>query len=55
MVTQAQAAGKTVLLASNNTLSAAWPEPNLTDSLLVRAHGTPAGGVGPIMQVLVGW
>ncbi|MFG6443530.1 DUF1800 family protein [Pelomonas margarita] len=45
--------GKTVLLATNNTLNAAWPEPNLTDSLLIRARGTPAGGVGPVMQVLV--
>ncbi|MCX2865291.1 DUF1800 family protein, partial [Paucibacter sp. PLA-PC-4] len=45
--------GKTVLLASNNTLNAAWPEPNLTDTLTVRARGALAGGVGPIMQVLV--
>ncbi|MGN6830642.1 DUF1800 family protein [Paucibacter sp. M5-1] len=45
--------GKTVLLASNNTLNAAWPEPNLTDTLTVRARGALAGGTGPIMQVLV--
>jgi len=45
--------GKTVLLASNNTLNAAWPEPNLTDTLLVRARGVLAGGTGPVMQVLV--
>lgn len=46
-------AGKTVMRASNNTINAAWPEPNLTDTLLVRARGSMAGGVGPIMQVLV--
>ncbi|MFG6487501.1 DUF1800 family protein [Roseateles sp. BYS78W] len=46
-------AGKTVLLASNNTLSAAWPDVNLTDSLIVRARGTLANGTGPVMQVLV--
>ncbi|MCY4743536.1 DUF1800 family protein [Pelomonas sp. UHG3] len=46
-------AGKTVLLATNNTLDAAWPEPNLTDSLLIRARASLAGGVGPVMQVLV--
>ncbi len=45
--------GKTYLRATDNTLAAAWPEANLTDSLLVRARGTLAGGVGPIMQVLV--
>lgn len=44
---------KTVLSASGNTLNAPWPEPNLTDTLLVRARGTLAGGTGPLMQVLV--
>ncbi|MFN3303059.1 MAG: DUF1800 family protein, partial [Roseateles sp.] len=45
--------GKTVLSANGNTLNAPWPEPNLTDTLLVRARGTLAGGTGPLMQVLV--
>ncbi|MFT7723284.1 MAG: DUF1800 family protein [Roseateles sp.] len=45
--------GKTVLLATNNTLSAAWPQPNLTDTLIVRARGDLAEGTGPIMQVFV--
>jgi uncharacterized protein (DUF1800 family) len=45
--------GKTVLLAGSNTLAAAWPEPNLTDSLIVRARSTLAGGTGAVMQVLV--
>ena len=42
-----------MLLAGSNTLDAAWPEPNLTDTLIVRARGTLAGGTGPTMQVLV--
>lgn len=40
-------------LNTNGALRAAWPEPNLTDTLIVRARGTLAGNVGPIMQVLV--
>ena len=46
-------AGKTYLLADNGSLRGAWPEPNLTDTLTVRAKGSLAGNVGPIMQVLV--
>ncbi len=46
-------AGKTYLLASNGSLNAPWPEPNLTDSLTVRAKGMPAAGVAPSMQVRV--
>ncbi|MFG6417043.1 DUF1800 family protein [Roseateles sp. DC23W] len=45
--------GKTALRATNNKLDADWPQPNLTDTLTVRARGAIAGGVGPIMQVLV--
>jgi len=45
--------GKTFLRATDNALAAAWPEANLTDSLLVRARGDLAGGVGPTMQVTV--
>ena len=30
-----------------------WPAPNITDSITVRASGTVAGNVGPIMQVRV--
>ena len=45
--------GKTFLRATDNTLAAAWPEANLTDTLTVRARGTIAGGTGPVMQVLV--
>ena len=46
-------AGKTVMRAVDNTINAAWPEANLTDSLLIRARGTLANGTGPVMQVLV--
>lgn len=46
-------AGKTYLLATNGSLNAPWPEPNLTDRLTVRAKGMPAAGVAPSMQVRV--
>lgn len=41
------------LMDSNGALRFSWPESNLTDTLIVRAKGTLAGNVGPIMQVLV--
>ena len=54
-------AGKTVLrptdagvqASATLPLQGAWPQPNLTDTLTVRAKGTLAGDVGPVMQVLV--
>lgn len=45
--------GRTYLLATKGSLEAAWPEPNLLDTLTVRARGSVAGEQGPIMQVLV--
>ncbi|MEF7616516.1 DUF1800 family protein [Aquincola sp. MAHUQ-54] len=47
--------GKTVLqpTSSVGNLSAYWPEPNLTDSLNVRARADLAGGVGALMQLYV--
>lgn len=38
---------------SNGALRLRWPEPNLTDRLLVRAKGSLAADVGPLMQVHV--
>ncbi len=46
-------AGSTVMLATGGALRGAWPELNLKDSLTVRAKGALAGGVGPVVQVLV--
>ena len=54
-------AGKTVLrptdagvqASATMPLQGAWPQPNLTDTLSIRARGTPAAGVWPVMQVLV--
>ncbi len=53
-------AGTTVLrpadagmVATATSLRGAWPAPNLTDTLTVRARGTLAGGVPPTMQVRV--
>jgi len=40
-------------LAANGALRGAWPAPNLTDSLTVRAKGSLAANVGPVMQVQV--
>jgi len=41
--------------ASNaaGNLSATWPQPNITDTLTVRAYASLAGGVGAMMQVRV--
>ncbi|MDH4481143.1 MAG: DUF1800 family protein [Rhodoferax sp.] len=54
-------AGKTVLRPTDARMQASaataldgpWPQPNLTDTITVRARGTLAGGVGPVMQVLI--
>lgn len=46
-------AGKTYLLASGASLRGPWPEPNLTESLTIRAKGVLAASAGPMMQVLV--
>ncbi|MES2716498.1 MAG: DUF1800 family protein [Pseudomonadota bacterium] len=40
--------GKTYLLASSGNLAAAWPEPNLTHTLTLRAKGSLAGNLGPV-------
>lgn len=51
--------GRTVFVPSEHgsvtasTISGKWPEVNLNDALTIRAKGTIAGGVGPIIQVLV--
>ena len=45
--------GTTVLQANASSLDAPWPSTNLTDTLNIRARGTPAAGMWPIMQVLV--
>ncbi|GCL65102.1 hypothetical protein AQPW35_41830 [Rubrivivax pictus] len=45
-------AGRSAMTA-NGALRAAWPTPNLTDSLTVRAHGRLAGNVGPSMELHV--
>ena len=54
-------AGKTVLRPGDAgvlgsaavPMQGTWPQPNLTDTLTVRARASLAGGVGPVMQVLV--
>ncbi|RZI85845.1 MAG: DUF1800 family protein [Rubrivivax sp.] len=45
--------GKTALKAKDNAINAPWPEPNLTDTLIVRARGATAGDIAPLMQVLI--
>ena len=40
-------------LGSNGALRAKWLAPNMTDRITVRASGTLAGNVGPVMQVRV--
>jgi uncharacterized protein (DUF1800 family) len=40
-------------LGSNGALRAKWMTPNMTDRITVRASGTLAGNVGPMMQVRV--
>jgi uncharacterized protein (DUF1800 family) len=37
----------------NGALRINWPSPNITDSVTVRASGTLAGNVGPVMQLRV--
>lgn len=37
----------------NGALRLVWPEPNITDSVTIRASGTLAGNVGPLMQLRV--
>ena len=37
----------------SGALRMTWPTPNITDTLTVRASGTLAGNVGPLMQVRV--
>jgi hypothetical protein len=41
------------LLTANGALRGKWPEPNMTDTLTLRASARLAGGVGPIAQVRV--
>lgn len=45
--------GKTYLLAVDNSIGGAWPAPNLTDTLTIRAKGTASGSAWPSMEVLV--
>ena len=40
-------------LAWAGALRVIWPEPNITDSITVRASGSLAGNVGPVMQLRV--
>jgi uncharacterized protein (DUF1800 family) len=40
-------------LAWAGALRVIWPEPNITDSITVRASGSLAGHVGPVMQLRV--
>jgi uncharacterized protein (DUF1800 family) len=43
----------TTALTSNGALRMQWPQPNLTSSVVVRASGTLAENVGPLMQLRV--
>ncbi|MDT7835858.1 DUF1800 family protein [Aquabacterium sp. OR-4] len=46
-----QSAGQ-VALTTHGALRGIWPAPNMTDALTLRASGTLAASVGPIMEVL---